>query len=268
MATDNTPRLMEHQDYGIKISKAGFDANTAADNDLLFNSSWPSVQILSVTNVTAGTASVSHDLNYPPLAMLFDTNMGNMRGASVDKNKAYTDSRIFSGGNAGILIVYTTDISVDIDYPYNTRPSVNVQYDTDYGIKVPKLGESIDSTDLRDFILHSRCGSPLVLAVKTEATVSPDNPLIVQYTAPIGYPVLTFGYVGLYAGQSINGMAVGEKAYFFAPQGGQSYPITFTTGTTSNVTMLSSGSFFSQKASIISLRSPMFATTNTVSVTY
>ena len=258
---DNASTVLPKADYGIKIPKAGFDALTAADNDLLYNSSWPSVQIVKVISVNGGDV-VPHGLGFPPVAFIlggtsFTTTM---YGQDVDDTNVYPR-------DTGVMVVYNIDISTDIEYPYNVVSSTNVTYSPDYGIKMVKNGALITSTDLRDYILHSRCGSPLVLAVKTQATVNPANADIVQYTSKLGYATLNFGYSGRPAGALTTSFAVfGNRGYKFAPQNSQSIPIAFTNGFTV-YTPIYTG-FSDGRASVVCLRSPMFATTNSVVVNY
>lgn len=259
---DNISDPLPKADYGIKIAKAGYDALTAADNDLLFNSSWPSVQIARVDSVVSGDV-IPHGLGFPPVAFILGGNSLTtvMYGQDVDDTNVYPL-------DTGIMVTYRIDVSTDVEYPYTATQSINTAYNPDYGIKMVKEGGDIESTDLRDYILHSRCGSPLILAVKTQETVNPANPSVVQYTSRLGYETLNFGYVGVRSGQlSISGKTMGNNAYTFAPQGGQAYPVAFTDGFTSYVD-ITSDSFFSGKVSVICLRSPMFAVTNTVEVTY
>lgn len=265
--TSNTSSPQPKNDYGIKISKAGFDALTAADNDLLFNSSWPSAQIVLVKGIPVGAdRTVAHNLGFPPVAFImggpdfFNT----MFGCNADDTNVYIPSGLVSDCT---LVVYHIDISKDIEYPFSDTVGLNVGYNPDYGIKMVKEGGDIESTDLRDYILHSRCGSPLVLAVKTQETSSPTNSDVVQYTSAIGYPTLNFGYVGIFEGQTSGGITYGKNAYQFAPQGGQSFPVAFTDGFTVYVQPITT-TFFNGKGSVVCLRSPMFATTNTVGVTY
>lgn len=258
---DNISTVLPKADYGIKIAKANYDALTAADRDLLFNSSWPSVQIVKVKSVTAGEA-VPHGLLFPPVAFMLGgtTYETIMYGQDVDDTNVYPRS-------TGKMVIYNIDISTDVEYPYTDTVSVNTTYDPDYGVKMVKEGGDIDSTELRDYILHSRCGSPLVLAVKTQETVNDANTDIVQYTSRMGYPTLNFGYSGRPPGATTSsGRTYGNNGYQFAPQGGQSIPIAFTDGFTTYTPIYTS--FSDGRASIICLRSPMFATTNTVQVNY
>ena len=239
--TDNTINLLPISDYGLKVSKAGFDALTAQDNDLLLNSSWPSLQIVKVV-VSTDTTPIAHGLPYPTLAVIIgqDPHLPyNNVFSPIDSDSTYVYP------NIGTVIIYNLDISTDVDYPYTDKPKVLSTYDDNYGVKMVKKGLDISSTDMRDFILHSRCGSPMVLAVKTEKTVSPKNPTYIQYTNKIGYPTFVFGYI---YNSSLD-------SYVVAPPAGQAYPITFSNGTTSYVQI----GVFGTKGSLVILRSPMFS---------
>jgi len=270
---DNISNLLPKADYGIKVPKAGFDALTAADNDLLYNSSWPSIQIVLVTPVTKTMTqytAVPHGLVFPPVAFVIGGTDDDtiMRGCNADETNVYVRSDYLTGSvgdTMGTLIVYHVDIATDIEYPYNTTSSTNVVYNRDYGIKMVKSGGNIESTELRDYILHSRCGSPLILAVKTQATVNPVNNAVVQYTSKMGYPTLNFGYSGVASGTVDFNITYGRNAYKFAPQGGQAAPIAFTDGFTVYVPIYANAD---GRASVICLRSPMFAVTNTALVNY
>lgn len=270
---DNISNLQPKNDYGLKIAKAGFDALTAADNDLLFNSSWPSVQysqVRAVTKTAETFTPVAHGLGFPPVAFVMGGSdyQAVMQGCSVDDTYVYVATAFQTGSvgdTMGTLVIYDIDISVDVEYPYTATSSGNIPYDPNYGIKVVKGDGDIESTDLRDFILHSRCGSPLVLAVKTQETVNPNNPDVVQYTSRLGYPTLNFGYSGRPAGTTVGNITFGSKGYQFAPQGGQSIPITSTDGFTASTPIYDN--FSDGRASIVCLRSPMFAITNTQEVT-
>lgn len=41
----NTKNLKERGDYGVRVARPGFDANNCADNQLIFNSAWPILQL-------------------------------------------------------------------------------------------------------------------------------------------------------------------------------------------------------------------------------
>lgn len=247
--TSNTTNVLPNDDYGLKVSKAGFDALTAQDNDLLFNSSWPSLQVVKVVQST-GTTAIAHGLPYPTFAVIYG------QDPILSFNTAFTPlntDATYVYPSIGTVVIYNLDITTDVDYPYSDKPKVLSTYDSNYGIKMAKVGADINSTDLRDYIIHSRTGSPLVLAVKTETTVSPNNPTYIQYTNRLGYPAFVFGYI----------YNDSTARYVVAPAVGQAYPITFSNGTTSYIQTGVLGS----KGSLVVLRSPMFASTP-VGVTY
>lgn len=264
---DNISNVLPLQDYGIRISKAGFDANTAADKDLLYDSAWPSIQIVKVIPFTGSTFVFPHGLDFPPLAILMrldgTTIQGVMTSPSADEINVYIPT---SSSDPGTIIIYNINLSVDVEYPYTTKSGAAGVYNPDYGIKMVKTGLPIESTDMRDYILHSKCGSPLVLAVKTESTSNPANPTVVQYTNRIGYPTLNFGFIRFPARTSFGSVTFqGTQCYLSAPLQSQSFPQTFTDGTTVYIQFGTGGSI---GGSVVVLRNPVFSATNTVSVTY
>lgn len=44
----NEPRYVKRGNYGVRVARAGFNAATCADSQLLFNSGWPILQIVKV----------------------------------------------------------------------------------------------------------------------------------------------------------------------------------------------------------------------------
>lgn len=65
------------KDYGIKISKPGFDVKTCADKDLVFSSKFDTFRVHSTgigsftANGALQTATIAHALGYVPAFMLF-----------------------------------------------------------------------------------------------------------------------------------------------------------------------------------------------------
>jgi hypothetical protein len=260
------------QGYGIKIARAGFNANTCADYDLLFNSAWPSLPIafstLQTTTVAAGTTSlppIPHGLNYIPMVMGWIIQGSKQIGRifpDVDKTNIYlTYNNPFSYFNTGdtikfYLVCYAVDISRSASYEYLPPSAVQQPYDKKFGIKVAKLGKSASSTDLRNFILHSRAQSPAILQII--ASTDPSTTTL-SYTMPAGYTTWVYGW-GVY-----DRSVLGESAvtYVNAPLYPQSTPgITLPT---QNNFLLSVG--VSKGGSLVILRDPLFAP-NTISVVY
>lgn len=51
LKTCNTPRLRKRADYGVRVARPGYDANECAQNQLVFNSNWPIIQIAEVIDL-------------------------------------------------------------------------------------------------------------------------------------------------------------------------------------------------------------------------
>lgn len=264
-------------DVGIRLTKPLFDANSAGDQDYIYNSAWPSLtQVIPgfTTSAYQGTTGgpITHNLGSPFFALGWDV------GTNITAVEVFPDitanSCIFT--NRGInpstynfinLKIYNIDLSVDVEYPFikpGTTPAGT--YDADFGFKVAKRVSyytnnsqvrDIDSTDMRDFILHSRCQSPLVMAVKTEQSAVTDTSgtytKIIRYTTPTGAASWVFGYVKTAAG-----------VYQYAPYFSQSYPKTNIESTT---TYSIGWTGTDVGATLVVLRDPMFAGTS-ISVSY
>lgn len=53
----NDTNLKSRADYGVRVARPGYDAYTCAQNQLVFNSSWPIVQITKVINLSKDVAT-------------------------------------------------------------------------------------------------------------------------------------------------------------------------------------------------------------------
>lgn len=275
MATlDNSKTVVQNSDVGIKISKANYDATRTSGQNLVFSSSWPSLPIvfeitianaaqLSTYNFSGGVYAIPHGLKYPPLAFYWQpvtssvTN-GFLRDvASVDSTYIYVASPFALTSTVPVspinIKAFGIDLRVDADYIFSPGDTFRSPYDSSYGIKVVKSNKSIDSVDLRDFILHSRAQSPLILTVKTEKTVNPANPTTIQYSSGLKYQTWVYGWVR----QLISGSTpVTNKDYFLkAPYFSQSFPSTQTNGIVSSINF----GLFANGATLVVLRDPMFA---------
>lgn len=246
------------RDYGIKISKPGFDATTAADADLLFSSSWPSLPIANEATFTGQSSSFTfeHGLGFPCFAIIWEITSAGLSSqryltrTRTDSTYVYIDSP--TSTNSYHVKCYNIDLSTSVEYPLLNTSSVDRPYDPSYGIKIAKEGEDIDSSDLRDFILHSRAQSPLVLTVQTASGVSTTN----TYNDPQGYTSWVFGFT------RTSGGIYTHAAYY-----SQAYPRLFITTTGGTNTYSITTSSTDDSSTILVLRDPMFAPTN-LNVTY
>lgn len=209
-------------DYGAKGAPSGYDVNTAADYLLQFNSSWPSLKIASTGNYSG---TISHGLGYPPFHMLArpaggsGTNDGRLDQFASNYG---VDSSVLarnSGSGTPRYFIFRLPLNQDFTAPIipgGTTPSSGAQ---DFGFKIAQPGKSIDSTDMRDFTLHSGTRSPMVSMVRHSAMTNTGAGLGYEYSVNhnLGYAPLAF--VFLRPGTNALGLATDKYGIVMAPIG-------------------------------------------------
>ena len=259
--------------YGLKISQPFYDATTAADANLLFSSSWPTIPIAAektFTNVLYGgsddfngtTLTFNHNLGFVPFTAVWTTTfsprltsryVGGPFSPTFDANNAYVG--VSNALYQVHVTCYNINLGTDVDYPYIKTSGATALYDNDFGLKIAKSGKDITSNDMRDFILHTRCQSPQILAVKTEKSAV-DSALgggtrDIIYTPPVTTPLWAFGYQ-----RDSTNTYIG--VYYYS----QSYPRLFVTPNTNGTYtyQLNFGPAASNfGATLLLMRDPMFA---------
>ena len=172
--------LTANQDFGIKIARAGYNALTAPDYGLLFNSSWPSLQIAKefTYNIDNWPSELTHNLGFPPMIIGWATYnnvcYGRIWGSDLggDNTNIYFDTTAYDVGTTITVRVFNVNISAEAKYPNPSRLAIQGKYDPNYGFKIAKQGKSVNSTHLNDFILHTKGQSPALLNVYTSAANS------------------------------------------------------------------------------------------------
>lgn len=92
----NKTNLKKKGDYGIRVAKWGYDANTCSDGQLLFNSNWPIIQIAKMQKID-GEPKLIGSTEYPTITSEapwvfkeeYDKNI-----AGVDRRYVYTKAHI------------------------------------------------------------------------------------------------------------------------------------------------------------------------------
>lgn len=155
--------------YGAKGSVPGYDVKTVVDFLQLFNSSWP---LLKVGDTGNFSGSINHNLGYPPFHFLAtsDGRVNQFAGLSTD-NYGVDSSVLARTGGSGSPRYYICRLDLTTNY---TAPIISgglsqQAVNGDYGLKVSLPGKSIDSTDMRDFSLHSSARSLMVQKVQEQA---------------------------------------------------------------------------------------------------
>lgn len=190
---------MADSDFGIKISQPGKDVQDSGDAELLFSSSWPvpkivfqgelngSVDFAGGTTVTV----IKHPFGYVPMFIPYQVISGEFHLfraiISADNKNIYYTSPGPIGGFGLVrfgLFIFDVDIEKNFEAPVvNTGTSSSAGVDRNFGIKLSKEGKDTDSTDLRDFIIHSSTRSPLLHAVSSGYAKEPGSSgLLVSYS--------------------------------------------------------------------------------------
>jgi hypothetical protein len=158
----------------IQICQPGYDVRNCPDYAYLFNGAWPNLAIVKEMTValTGSAQTIPHNLGFPPLAMGWYTQGGKSWGrmAGSDLEVDDTNLYIFSEVSTGNVTLrwYNIDVSKEASYPLPQSSQAKLPYNNQFGAKLVKTGRAITSTNLNDFILHTRAQSPALLEVATE----------------------------------------------------------------------------------------------------
>jgi hypothetical protein len=222
----NTSTLITRRDYGLKIAMPGFDAMYAGDNQLLFNSSFPILQIKVLSKLyslangstqanqggeyigTIGNPPYDvpvfrwyHGLGYPPFFLVLGTNGFIYNDVyTVDDQYIYrkgvydfnTGSVLWPTDSGAKVLLCPIDLTRDIEYPYTALPLQKPQINSiDYGFKSAEYGE-LNDPNFNNLGINIRLQSQMVLAVKTmETSTIPGGAtdftvIPIDYTLPAG----------------------------------------------------------------------------------
>lgn len=202
----------------IKLAQAGFDVKTAGDENLIYSSEWPLLEIYkqdSVTyDVTQDTILTKHDLGFPPVFWYFSNMSESAWQGSGALNQAkraeffgpvgdgtlgidggqltYKAGFPFTSGVARIYYyIFALDLTKQFDAPIIKVGALAGGNDGNHVFKIAKHGKNVASKDLSDYIIHSRARSPLI------HSVNPSNGSVKNFVVNhgLGYTPMFFGYV-------------------------------------------------------------------------
>lgn len=189
-------------DYGTKVSRIGFDVNTASDKQLAFSSQWPLLPI----EAEGDTTILVEDPPAPTVQAIYTHNLGYVPVFQVERVSGYEmffqgdyhcdDTSLWFDGYVESDMVIKWKIFRRPLLTNYTAPNVNVtdatkQEDKDYGILVSLPGKGIESTDKRDFCVRSDVRQLMV--ANSGYTASEESGLVV--THDLGYKPMYWTYV-------------------------------------------------------------------------
>lgn len=250
-------------DFGAKLSQPGYDVNSAGAQDLIFSSSFPTLKeaatgIITGKNTTNEVTVYEHNLGYHPF-FLVQVNSGSGSEMDVNNNFWVDDKKLYFGdtGTASFRwTVYRLPLYKDFQATaLDQGTSVAGGVDNDFGLKFTKDGKDINSTDLRDFTLHSRGRPPLIHQVSTKDWVQGVTEHTVYHN--LTYIPLAFAFnFGKHTVHGVSGFATIQV--FGSPQA----PPGISRGIDSIA--ISSDTLTSVKTSIVILKDPFVTTDRTV----
>lgn len=247
----NKSNYQNRGDYGIRVARPGFDASSCAQNQLIFNSGWPIMQIMAVVDMSKATTSypitknttvtymvgtmsggafvpesttvttTEEEVSSVPSGLPSSTvteSLTDMSAYSINKkyikrrtgvttyydggtttesgdlpnNKKFVRDTVIVyvkkeikttrhrlgftpfffpassllGGNSNYVILFSIEITKDVDYPYTEAPLPMISPVRDYGIKSTSIfGSRVPG-------LCTNMFSKLVQAVKTTKTAT------------------------------------------------------------------------------------------------
>lgn len=164
-------------DYGLRASQKGYDVQEASDSQLLFSSSWPLLKIeqqgsFNTNDVTVAETVYTHNLGYKPFFIIYETTDGTSRYATplfdgTQFGVNTTELKFFgsyfrTGAKTFYYYIFRLPLTTDYEAPIINETDTTRSLIDNYGLKVTKQGEDISSTDMRDYVIHSSCRSPMV----------------------------------------------------------------------------------------------------------
>lgn len=245
MATgDNT------NDIGIKVSQLGKSVENSKDYELLFSSSWPTLKIafqgsFTIPDQAVDTIMFEHNLGYYPAFSLYYADdgfgvyasnyAGSERRIGINKThlKFFTDT-YRSGPLTIYYYIYLIDVELNFTAPKLDANSASSYYIKDYGFKIAKEGKDINSTDLRDYVIHSGTLTPTIHSVTTGNTLvigeySNTGEIVVKHDLGyVPYYYAFYKYID-YDSIYIPGIDRQNNYYFQVGGGHQTYPAIFIT---------------------------------------
>lgn len=192
--------------YGAKGSAPGFDVLTAVDYLLQFSSSWPLLKIhaggsATITRNATPQTIYTHNLGYPALyfildAGLFESAAGVVWGIGINgTNLGYDGSNPVGGSFSFYYYICRLPLDQNFIATQIAGSSTATASDQDFGFKVTKPSKDIDSTDMRDYSLHSSSRSLLIHQVDTGITTNNGTDFVKTTTHGLGYVPHGFSFM-------------------------------------------------------------------------
>ena len=149
-------------DQGIKVSRAGYPVETAADNQLLFSSAFQSLIILYTGKLTAGS-SFYHNLGYYPVTIgQANETLHGSQGGDISSISQSSTLRIFTNyiynptSHDVTYFIFSQNLQSTISARnIITTPATQSTPNQDYGFKVSTDGNEVTTATLQNLVAFS-----------------------------------------------------------------------------------------------------------------
>ena len=147
LAKCNNPNWKQRDDYGVRVARPGYDATFCAQNQLVFNSGWPIVQIAEVIDLNK---------DYPIKSIWVKVNVDGTRDYVDEEPAGITydgiiDERFVSVGRKNLYYILGGKYGFDGDGNYWSEYDYKV-FSHNLGY-VPMFYKSEDVSELSGYVL-------------------------------------------------------------------------------------------------------------------
>jgi hypothetical protein len=201
--------------YLAKGSRPGHDVKTAIDYLNTFNSSFP---LLNLDSSALHSSTFSHDLGYFPFFFTTYNASGFVPGGvnqvSGDEWSISTSQLVRSSGSGNIrCFISRLDLTNNFSAPHVPGDTAQGAINPDYEFKIAKEGKSFQSTDMRDFSIHSNTISPLVHRVYSATMFASGGDYYATVAHGLPYTPLAFAFIR----PSTNSIGRATNRYYMLP---------------------------------------------------
>lgn len=243
--------------YVVKGTPKNYDVTTAADYLLNFSSSWPLLKLHETGNFSG---TISHGLGYPAFYLLArpagGSGTADGRIDQLASNYAMTSSMLSrnSGSGSPRYFIFRTDLTTNYTAPTVSSSTASSASPDGYVFRMTKPDKDTDSTDMRDFALHSNTRSLMLHKVDEEQMSVAASGW--ERTVAHGLSYIPEVFVFIKVGTNPNGYD--PNGYLIVPPPIGASLFSYTVDST-NVYVTADGSFNQAvpRASVVVLKDPL-----------
>lgn len=186
--------------YGVKVGQRGVDVGRAADFQLALSTDWPLLKVHKTGRINAPAFTpqliVENDLGRLVPFMIFTDGSDSITQPDGSSSRALStafflnEKGLYAHDNFNSINGYYIIFDYDLDQEFISevdksvvQPSSN---EAEYGVKIPLKGKSMESRDMRDYILHPGM-RPMAIHMAGQRTTTAAAPFF-DLEHNLGYP--------------------------------------------------------------------------------